>query len=101
MTMSIRELVEHIEGQIAYRDAREPNAQWIVNKLKRYLEEKDNISEALDKVTRCQWCDMPKESNLKVEIDGCGKFSVCEICFNLYLGNRYDELMSRIKQVRC
>ena len=108
--MNIRELARHIEEQISHKDAREPNAQWVLNELKLYLEDKDADSlidnamfdQELKKLSKCQWCDMPlePEGNLIAVIEGCGRFKVCWQCLSEYANNQYGNIMSRIKQVK-
>jgi len=110
--MIIRELVKHLEEQISHKDAREPNANWVLNELKKYLEEKDGstvsdidnmlFNEELKKIMKCQWCDIPidSEQNLVVVIQDMGKFRVCAECLNDYANNEYDKLTAKIKQVK-
>jgi len=97
MTQSIRELVKHLEDQMAHKDAREPNCKWITGELKKYLEKKDMIGEILLSQTTCQWCSNPRKGRHSVHMENFGSFPVCETCFNLYLKADFEKLKFRIK----
>lgn len=108
--MNIKELAKHLEEQISHKDAREPNASWCLNELKKYLEEKDADSligdiffnEELKKNMKCEWCDVPLEpnDNFVVVMSDMGKFKVCKECLNDYANQNYDKLTSKVKQVK-
>ena len=97
MTRDIRNLVKHLEEQIAHKDAREPSCDWITGKLKKYLDEKDTISEIILNETVCKWCSLPRKGRHAVHMESFGSFPVCEECFDLYLKADFEELKVRIK----
>lgn len=98
--MDIRSLLKHLEEQMAHSDAREPNCRWIADKLKEYINSKDDIGELVTKARNCEWCNLPRDSFLTVDLNECGKFGVCNECFNLYLFGEYGQLKTRIGQVK-
>ncbi len=104
--MDIKSLIEHIERQIERKDASEPNAQWVVNELKKYLQSKDIVSDMimndeLRKIANCEWCLMPlkMQDEFMVVMENFGRYRVCPDCLNNYASGRYDAIMSKMKQV--
>lgn len=101
MTRSIMELLRHLDEQMAHKDSREPSCAWIADELRKYLEQKDTITEVILSQTTCQWCDNPRKGRHAVHMESFGSFPVCEECFNLYLKSDYNELKDRIRAARC
>lgn len=83
---NIRELVQHIEEQIAHKDAREPGAQWIVDELKKYLVGKES----------CQWCGIKIEGKVLIDLDDNWKADVCQTCAWDYVNGNFDTIKKKI-----
>ena len=86
---NIKELIVHIEEQIAHEDAREPNAQWIVGELKKYLVGKES----------CQWCGLQVDDKVMVEMGDDMTFQVCQACALDYAKENYEKIKTKIKEV--
>lgn len=88
--MNVKELVDHIEEQITHKDAREPNAKWIVGELKKYLVGKEN----------CQWCGARVEGKVLVELDDDWKVELCQSCAWDYVNGNFDAIKKKVKDFK-
>lgn len=101
-SMSIRVLIKHLEEQVSHKDGSAPNAEWILNELKKYMKSRNLIddlffTQELMKMDACQWCGTFDTDKVSVHIDE-SKCHVCPECATQYLDGSYEVLKEKVRK---